>query len=433
MDYATFSKVVTDSRLPMDGDTVFVAIKGERFDGHDFLRGAVESGAGALLVSDRKKVPANCKIPVFAVEDTVTAYQEIARNHRRRFKNLTVIGVTGSVGKTSVKEMLRAVFSAAAGPEHVLYTLGNTNNQIGVPQNLMRLNENIRYAIIEMGTNHPGEIAPLARCAEPDAALVNSIAPCHLENLRDLAGVAEEKGHIFDFLPRPGGIAVIPANAPERALLEKAAAGTRRFFAGEDIRAEYSGGGLEGSRVRMRFPGRTLELEWALSGAHQCGNAVNAATLAFALGISPELIVRGLSQTVLPGGRMKKTFLNGATYLNDAYNANPSSMKSALDALVETGREKDVVAVLGDMFELGEDSLRYHREVLEYAVKKLPRARLIAVGDLMSEAAKGLPVECFGSTDALGDILKVPQAGKVVFVKASHGMHLEKALPEEAV
>ncbi len=432
MKYTDFEKVVTDSRQKMDSGTLFIAIKGEKFDGHDFLADAMANGAGALLVSEERKIPEKCDIPVFKVDDTVAAYQEIANAFRRKFKNLTVAGITGSVGKTSVKEMLRSIFSAAAGSERVLCTAGNTNNQIGVPQNLMRLNDNIRYAVIEMGINHHGEIKPLSRCAEPDAALVNSIAPCHLEFLGSLDGVAEEKAHIFDYLPRPDGVAVIPENVYGRKILEKAAAGSRIFYAGKQIKAEYLGGDVSGSRIKMIFPGYQTEFSWALSGRHQCSNAVNAAALAMALGISPEKIICGLSATELPGGRMKKTSLNGNIYLNDAYNANPCSMKGAIDAIAEMGKAEDTVMILGDMFELGEDAERYHFEVLEYAVKSLPEARLIAVGEMMSKAAEELGREHVLSADEAGKILKDITPGKIIFVKGSRGMKLENALPEAA-
>ena len=150
------------------------------------------------------------------------AYRDIAHFHRLRFPSLRLVAVTGSVGKTSVKEMLRAIFERAAGRDAVLHTEGNTNNQVGVPQNLLRLEERHRYAVIEAGTNHPGEIEPLSRCAAPQIGLINSIAPCHLEFLGSLAGVAREKAHLFDGLPG-NGCAVIPRNCPEVEILEKAA------------------------------------------------------------------------------------------------------------------------------------------------------------------------------------------------------------------
>ena len=216
--------VSTDTRRAGAG-MLFLALAGERFDAHDFLAAAAAAGCAALCIdaSKESKLPSPCPVPVLLVDDTVRAYQDLGRFHRRRFPGLRLAAITGSVGKTSVKEMLRAIFTEASGdPGVVLATEGNTNNQIGVPQNLLKLTERHRFAVIEMGTNHPGEIAPLSRCAEPLTAAVNSIAPCHLEFLGDLAGVAREKSHIFDALS-PEGTAVIPADAPAQEVLEEAA------------------------------------------------------------------------------------------------------------------------------------------------------------------------------------------------------------------
>ena len=209
----------TDTRQPGAGK-IFLALSGEKFDGHDFLAQAVQSGAAALCIAEnaREKLPENGTVPVLVVQDTLAAYQAFARFHRMRFPELKVIAVTGSVGKTSVKEMCRAVLAQEYGEDAVLYTIGNTNNQVGVPQNLLRLNENHRIAIIEMGTNHFGEIKPLSLCAEVDYAIINSVAPCHLENLIDLAGVAKEKSDIF-VGAKAGGYAIFANDIPHKEIL----------------------------------------------------------------------------------------------------------------------------------------------------------------------------------------------------------------------
>ena len=208
----------TDSRTVQAGEC-FIPIVGERFNGHDFLA-SLPDGVVALKAAE---YPTPENLPVLEVADTTIAYQHIARYHRLRMKNLTVAAVTGSVGKTSVKEMLRAVFTEAAGENAVLYTLGNTNNQIGVPQNLLRLTEDIRYAVIEMGTNHHGEIAPLSQTALPDGAIINTIAACHLENLGSLEGVAQEKSMVYSGMRSAEGIAVYPAECAGKSIIEKAA------------------------------------------------------------------------------------------------------------------------------------------------------------------------------------------------------------------
>ena len=280
------SGIVTDTRRACAG-ALFLALAGERFDAHNFLRNAIAGGCAALCIEASKadRLPPECYVPVLEVADTLAAYRDIAHFHRLRFPSLRLAAVTGSVGKTSVKEMLRAIFEAAAGPDAVLYTEGNTNNQIGVPQNLLRLEERHRYAVIEAGTNHPGEIEPLSRCAAPQIALINSIAPCHLEFLGSLAGVAREKAHLFDGLPE-NGCAVIPGSCPEVGILEDAArnyATVLRFGETADcaVRARYFGGRLAGSRFELTFPdGKQFEVEWALSGRHQAVTASAAACAA---------------------------------------------------------------------------------------------------------------------------------------------------------
>ena len=206
------SGIETDTRKELNGK-LFVALRGERFDAHDFLDSAYAKGAILCINKDKAdNVPDGAQ--VLAVDDTLQAYQCIANRHRLRMDNLKLLAVTGSVGKTSVKEMLRAVLCEFYGKEHVVATEGNTNNHIGVPQNLLKLSTETSAAVIEMGTSSPGEIAVLSEIAVPDVALVNSIAPCHLEKLINLAGVAVEKGDIFKFL-KSDGTAVIPGiNGP---------------------------------------------------------------------------------------------------------------------------------------------------------------------------------------------------------------------------
>ena len=259
----------------------FIPIVGERFDGHDFLD-KLPDGVIALANGDRT---APATLPVLEVADTLLAYQQIARFHRKRMTNLQIAAVTGSVGKTSVKEMLRAIFTEAVGAEHVLYTLGNTNNQIGVPQNLLRLTDDLRYAVIEMGTNHHGEIAPLSACALPDGALINTIAECHLENLGNLDGVAKEKSAIYSAMVPTEGIAVYPAECAGKAVIEKAAMPYQKFTFGSSdslVSSEYISGSLNGSTVKLNFNAinHSETFDWELTGAHQAANAAAAATLA---------------------------------------------------------------------------------------------------------------------------------------------------------
>lgn len=430
---STACGVFTDSRVWGDGK-LFLALAGERFDGHDHLAAAVAAGAGALCIERGKqdRLPAGELPPVLLVEDTLRAFQRIAGFHRNRFPGLCVAGVTGSVGKTSVKEMLRAIFSEAAGAEHVLYTLGNTNNQVGVPQNLLRLTPACRYAVIEMGTNHHGEIEPLSRIARPQAALVNSIAPCHLEFLGDLTGVAREKAHIFDGL-ESGGVAVIPQDAPavETLLAGAGDHSVLRFGEGESaaVCCRYLGGNLRGSSFELKFAGgERFTVRWPLSGRHQALNAAAAATLAEAVGIAPAVIVSGLVKTELPGMRSRIVELDGVTYVNDAYNANPRSMRAAFDYLAEFADPARLLLVLGEMYELGDCSAAEHQALLREARERFPGCRIVAIGAAFDPVA-GV-TGAADSRKAFAEVEKLTRPGDLVFAKGSRGVAVELALPE---
>lgn len=429
----------TDSRTVQPGEC-FIPIVGERFDGHDFLA-SLPAGVVALKAAGRS-APEN--LPVLEVEDTTCAYQAIARYHRLRMKNLQVAAVTGSVGKTSVKEMLRAIFTEAVGEAAVLYTLGNTNNQIGVPQNLLRLNEKIRYAVIEMGTNHHGEIAPLSQTALPDGAIINTIAACHLENLGSLEGVAQEKSAVYSGMKSPDRIAVYPIECAGKSIIENAAKPFKSVtFGGSsaaDVSAEYISGSLNGSEVKLFFRkiNKSVTFAWNLTGRHQAENAAAAAALALAMDIPIEVITRGLSNTTLPGKRMNSVTVNGTNWINDAYNANPRSMKSSLAGIAENcSKTAPLLLVLGDMLELGKDEIIYHREVLEFVSKTFQPHdySLYLLGKRFEEALNSSQASCknvqsFTDLDVLLEAIRkscVP--GMTIFLKSSNSIGLSKVEP----
>ena len=431
----------TDTRQPGQG-RIFLALTGETFDGHDFLAQAVQSGAEAVCAAGKNaaKIPADLPVPVLLVEDTTAAYQAIARFHRMRFPELKVVAVTGSVGKTSVKEMCRAVLAQEFGEDAVLYTIGNTNNQIGVPQNLLRLTAAHRAAVIEMGTNSPGEIAPLSACAVPSVALINSIAPCHLEKLGSFYGIAREKSAVFSGM-RPEGRAVIPAECPAVEVLQEEAGKFVCTTFGDvssaaSVRSEFLQGDLEGSRFALLFPdGTRQEVRWALTGAHQALNAAAAASAAQAFGIAPETVAAGLAQVKLPGMRMAKSEIGGAVWINDAYNANPASMFAAFRQLVQ-GQvcPENLVLVLGDMLELGTFEASEHKKVLQEACDVLAGARIVTVGPRFARAASALNLQsitlCGSAAGAAKVLAKTVKSGDTVFLKGSRGIGLEKAIPE---
>jgi len=429
----TVSGVFTDTRVDGQGK-LFIALAGEKFDAHDFLDKAIAANAAAICIQKDKKdkLFAAYPVPVLLVADTMIAYQNLGRFHRLRFPRLKVAAVTGSVGKTSAKEMLRAIFEAAAGPDHVLYTLGNTNNQIGVPQNLLRLTESHQYAVIECGTNHHGEIEPLSRCACPGAAVVNSIAPCHLEFLGDLDGVAREKSHIFDGLPAAAGVAIIPKVCAGHDLLLAAAKPycLRQFgnTADCDVWSEYHGGNLNGSSFTLHFAdGSKHVVNWQLTGRHQAVNAAGAAAAALTLGVSPADIAKGLAQTTLPGMRMKQTRYRDADIINDAYNANPGSITASIEWLAEFADDRKLLLILGEMRELGAAEAAGHREIYDLAVKTFPQARIILIGRAF---AGHHGTHFMAANDAFAKVDELIRPGDIVFAKGSRGIAVELALPE---
>jgi UDP-N-acetylmuramoyl-tripeptide--D-alanyl-D-alanine ligase len=429
--------VLTDTRMDCAG-ALFLALRGENFDAHDFLDAAVAAGSSALCIektfADRIKTDWN--IPVLLVDDTLAAYQAIANSYKKRFKNLRSVAITGSMGKTSCKEIIRSILIAAVDKDAVYATENNTNNQVGVPQNLLKVNSRHRFCVLEMGSNHFGEIEPLSRTLEPDVALINSIAPCHLEAFGDLRGVAREKSKIFSGL-KPDGIAVIPADCPEIDYLLKQTEKFKTMRFGADVEVIYHGGNLHGSSIELVFKDshKRIKLDWSLSGAHQAANAAAAATIAVSLGIDPAAIADGLRNCVLPGMRMKVARINDIDWINDAYNASPESVAAALCWLKEFVKAENLVLVLGDMLELGETSDSQHRKVLRQALKLFPEADFILVGSEMDRAGRKLniPNKCFCRDSNMAKELMKPflSSGKTVLLKGSRGMKLEKLWPDE--
>ncbi|MBR7131509.1 MAG: UDP-N-acetylmuramoyl-tripeptide--D-alanyl-D-alanine ligase [Lentisphaeria bacterium] len=424
--------ITTDTRCDNKG-RIFFALAGERFDAHDFLMQAVDSGCEALCINRNREVSLPANIPVLTVDDTLKAMQNCAAMHRQRFAGLQVFGVTGSVGKTSVKEMLRAICSCASSADKVLYTIGNTNNQIGVGQNLFKLDSCHKFAVLEAGTSSPGEIAPLAAMIMPHGAIVNSIAPCHLEKLIDLNGVAKEKSAIFSTLP-DNGVAVFPAECAGKDIL-RTAAGKRRIVTfgidGKgDIFAKFISGELTGSTFDLHFPDGTIHrISWHLTGIHNAINAAGAAALAWACGIPAEIIARALPQTELPGMRMKKTVINGVTFYNDAYNANPASMLASVNLLANASLPGRLILLLGGMRELGDSSFAEHRNLLALIKEKLPGAITLTIG----KEFENLSGNHWQTPEEAGKyLLSILKSGDTVFAKGSRGNAVEKALPEEA-
>ena len=432
--------VLDDSRKIVPG-ALFMAIVGEIADGHNYLASACKAGAGCVCVQRRPDVEifealraTGCGC--IMVPNTLMAFQQIANANRRRYPNLPVLAVTGSCGKTSTKEMCAAVLSAR-WPGKVLKTEGNTNNHFGVPRNLLRINGDTAAAVIEAGSNHPGEIASLGKIIEPVSSVITCIGAAHLEFFRDLYGVAEEKGDILE-ASSPAGVAIIPADCVGFDILKRHAGARKLLTFGlsdkADVQAIY-GGMVEGGyalTIVRHDTGERISLTWTIGGEAQAGNAAAAAAAGIAFGLSLEEIAQGLKSCSLPGARMAQTEVGGVHWVNDAYNANPSSMSASLKWFQEVSKNAPRRCILiGDMLELGESSDTKHLEVLQEALAmfKKPGDQVITVGPIFAVHAQRLGVECYPKVQAAAT--RVFEAGTWVFLKASFGTGLYKLVPAQ--
>lgn len=432
-----FEGAFTDSRKPVRGG-LFVALRGENFDGSDFVGQAVQGGAAGALVRVDALVKAKAQAKQAALltaVDTSRALGALAAAWRRRQTSLQLVAITGSTGKTSTKELIAEVLSAA-GP--TLKTEGNLNNEIGVPLTLLRLGDEHRYAVIECGMNHLGEIARLAHWADPDVGVVTNVGPVHLEGCGTVDGVAHAKGELYHAL-RDGAVAI--ANADDARVLAQAKLSRRKLVTfgasyGSDVRLISAHHGGPGLRVEMEFGGERRTVELKLIGTHNGLNATAAAAVGLALGLDAQIILRGLANATTPGRRMRPVQMpGGALLIDDCYNANPSSTKAALLTLTHLVKGKGrAIAVLGDMLELGPTELDLHRDVGRFAagaglsllVCFGTRAR--ALGEGAQEA--GLPAECIEYTDDPAEAVRLVEARvrpeDVVLVKGSRGMKMER-------
>jgi UDP-N-acetylmuramoyl-tripeptide--D-alanyl-D-alanine ligase len=421
-----FGPVATDSRT-LDSASLFVALTGERHDGHDFVRQAAERGCAGALVARRVKAD----VPQVVVPDTLAALTAFAGAWRDDFEG-TVVALTGSNGKTTVKEMTGAILRRC-GP--CLVTHGNLNNHIGVPLTLCRLEATQRYAVIEMGANHRGEIAQLVAVARPDVGLVINAGPAHLEGFGDIEGVARGKGELFESLG-DGGTAVINADDRFAAFWHGLARSAGRSVTfGMHERADFTGSvlaeRLEAQGFRTEFelvsPLGQCRVSIPLAGEHNVMNALAAAATAAAAGASLEAIAEGLASVRPVAGRLRlRPALNGARLIDDSYNANPGSVRAGLRSLAAVPGEHWLV--LGEMRELGEDSPRLHAEIGELA-RSSGVQRLLAVGEEARRAvdAYGEGGEWYADVDTLiAAVQPAMQEGVTVLVKGSRSNRLER-------
>ena len=429
---AAFIGVSTDTRSVRAGE-LFIALRGEKYDAHEFLATARERGAAAALVAeDALAQPAVAAVaasglPLLAVADTRLALGALAAAWRARF-DLPLLAVTGSNGKTTSKEMLASILAVAFG-DAVLATHGNLNNDIGLPLTLLGLGREHRAAIIEMGMNHPGEIGYLAGIARPSVALVTNAQRAHLEGMGSVEAIAREKGSLFEGL-REDGIAVFCADDVWRDLWQAQVKGRRTLcfaFVGEaPLTGEHRAHGLE-NRLTLRYAGESVEVALALPGAHNARNALGAAAAALAAGIPLAAVATGLATFKGVKGRLqRRSGYGGAVVLDDTYNANPDSVRAGIDVLAATVGRK--LLVLGDMGEIGEMSGQFHDEVGGYA-KSQGIDQLFAFGEASVLAARnfGGGGRHFDRLEALVDALKAEMRPETtVLVKGSRFMRMER-------
>ncbi len=414
--------VSTDTRAITRGD-VFVALKGERFDAHDFLATARDAGAAAFVVSDATKA-AGLGVPTYVVPDTLVALGQLATAWRRAWGR-SVIAVAGSNGKTSTKELLKAAFSRTLV---VHATMGNLNNLIGVPLTLLAIPSDADVAIVEVGTNTPGEVATLRAITEPDIAVLTSIGEEHLEGLGDLAGVLREESEIFHRV----ALAIVPSAHPEVMDLAKARATTVRSAGLAHGSVVPTAWGLD-AEARPWLDVEGVHFTLPLRGAHQAANAMLAIAAAGACGVPLADAAVGMATMPVPSMRGAWEQIGELILINDAYNANPASMRAALDLLGRVGSGQQRVAILGTMRELGVQSAQQHREVAAAALAS-GADLIVGVGDFaaaLHDMAPSSPrVVTTADFDELWPLIEPRLERKaIVLLKGSRGMRLERLVP----
>ena len=423
---AMFSDLSIDSRTLKEGEA-FLALRGERFDGHDFVKAAVEAKAGALIVEE----PQQIDVPQVIVADSHLALGKIA-NINRQASKATVIALTGSQGKTTVKEMLHSILSEKG---NTLATAANLNNTIGVPLTLLRIGAKHQFAVIEMGANCAGEIEFSAGVTQPDVAMITNASPAHIEGFGSLEGIVEAKGEIFDSLGE-SGIAILNADDKfaDRWIQRASHARAVLFSATGNSEAQYQAHQIEtlagkGVRFNLVSPQGSVDVVLQLLGEHNAANAVAAAAAAMEAGASLQEVQLGLSKLQPVAGRLVQVEgRNGSLIIDDTYNAGPSSSKAAIDVLAQFSGRRIVVA--GDMKELGSESESAHAEVGNHA-KICGIEELWAIGEnrMITASTFGDSAMQFSSQEELiAHGLQQASADVVFLVKGSRGARMENVV-----
>lgn len=420
--------VVIDSRQVKDG-YLFIAIKGERVDGHDFIEDVFNKGALAVVsekVLDIDK-------PYIFVDSSTESLKDMAKFYREGL-DVKIVGITGSVGKTSTKEFI----AAALGEKYdVLKTEGNFNNEIGLPLTILKIRDNHEIAVIEMGISHFGDMKPLGIIANPDICVITNIGYCHLEHLKDRDGVLKEKTSMFEYA-KDNAEYVLNLDDDKLATIDKVNGKAPIFISYSDSNA-YSyiskiiESGIEGTKCVVNISGKDVKINIPLPGKHMVLNALTACAVGSLLGVEVDDIKKGIEKLQPVGGRVNIIKNHKFTLIDDCYNANPVSMKASIDVLTYANTRK--IAILGDMFELGENENALHGSIGEYIAEKSIEV-LITIGKLskyIEEYAvkSGYKGECihFDELDEfITEYSNILKENDTILVKASHGMHLEKII-----
>jgi UDP-N-acetylmuramoyl-tripeptide--D-alanyl-D-alanine ligase len=432
----SFLGISTDSRTVGKGQ-LFWALKGETFDGHDFVKEAIQKGAVAVVVNKEwvLDLPANTRASIIAVQDTLKALGDLARQWRRRF-DTRVTAITGSGGKTTTKEMTYAILSLEG---LTLKNEGNFNNLIGLPLSLFLLDKSHRYAVLEMGMNRPGEIGRLTEIADPDIGVITNVGRAHLEGVGSIEGVARAKVELLDKMA-PRALAIL--NGDDRILMQAAAAIRKKpvtFGQGlqNTVRADKIRNlGREGFSFDIHWKGKSFSVRLRVPGFHNVNNALAAAAIALSLNLSTDHIQEGLSRFEGIKGRFKVVPLpDGSILIDDTYNSNPSSLRLALESIKPLARQdRRVIVALGEMLELGEETEAGHVEAGEM-VADTGADWLMALGDHAPEMIRGAVDKGFPRRRAIrvkdhkemgAKILEVMKPGDLVFLKASRRIGLER-------
>lgn len=409
--------ITTDSRKCPSG-SIFFALKGDNFNGNKFALQALEQGCAYAVIDD----VAFCSDErCILTDDCLQTLQQLANYHRRKLRT-PIVAITGTNGKTTTKELTAATLGAKYS---VLYTQGNFNNHIGVPLTLLQLTEQHEMAVIEMGANHPGEIAALSAIVEPDCGLITNVGRAHLEGFGSFEGVIKTKSELYDFLRKTGGHVFVNRDNP---YLYPKTEGMQRTEYGTDKGVFVRGNVVSSSpylSLYFEYQGKRTEVDTRLIGSYNLENVLAATCVALYFGVESSLIAEALEAYTPHNRRSQLQQTERNTLILDAYNANPTSMAAAITNFAQMGIQPKAL-VLGDMRELGEESLQEHRKITEL-VKSYSFDRVYLAGHEFASVADGLT--SFTDTDALAVFLKEEKlSGYYILVKGSNGMHLEKCI-----